>query len=153
MDDASARTTRFVPDMDASGSQSADPLRRAHAAARLGVLGDFMRVSQLAAALGMPANSIYAQIRHGTFPIPHRRVGNVVVVKLDDYVDWYSDTAPTTAPASLRGRPAALASRGEPQSSGAAARPIETDKQQADRIRRQVDERMVIRGFARPRKK
>ena len=60
-------------------------------AARLGVKGDFIRVSQLAKALGISATSIQSQIRRGNFPIPHRKVGNVVLVKLDDYVRWFEN--------------------------------------------------------------
>ena len=58
-------------------------------AARLGVRGDFIRVPQLAKALGISSSSIHAQMRRGNFPVPHRRVGNVIVVKLDDYVRWF----------------------------------------------------------------
>jgi predicted DNA-binding transcriptional regulator AlpA len=61
---------------------------RACAAARLGVHGDFVRMPQLARALGISANSIRAQMRSGTFPIPHRRIGKIVVVSLDAYLDW-----------------------------------------------------------------
>ncbi len=62
--------------------------QRAHAADRFEIAGDFMRVAQLAKALGISANSIRAQIRRGVFPIPHRHLGDIVVVKLDDYVEW-----------------------------------------------------------------
>jgi len=54
--------------------------------ARLGVTGDFIRVVQLAKALGISSTSIHSQIRRRVFPIPHRRVGNVVLVKLSDYL-------------------------------------------------------------------
>lgn len=58
---------------------------------RLGVKGDFIRVRQLAKALGISGTSIHSQIRRGTFPIPHRRVGNVVLVRLSDYMMWFED--------------------------------------------------------------
>lgn len=39
-------------------------------------------------------------MRRGSFPIEHRRVGNVIVVKLDDYVDWFkTGTSVHVAPA------------------------------------------------------
>ena len=60
-------------------------------AARLGVKGDFIRVPQLAKVLGISATSIHSQIRRGNFPIPHRKVGNVILVKLDDYVRWFEN--------------------------------------------------------------
>ena len=60
-------------------------------AARLGVKGDFIRVPQLAKALGISSTSIHAQMRRGNFPVPYRKVGNVVLVKLDDYVQWFED--------------------------------------------------------------
>lgn len=56
--------------------------------ARLGIKGDFIRVAQLAKALGISSTSIHSQIRRRVFPIPHRRVGNVVLVKLSDYLRW-----------------------------------------------------------------
>jgi hypothetical protein len=60
-------------------------------AARIGVKGDFIRVSQLAKALGISATTIHSQIRRGNFPIAHRKVGNVILVKLDDYVRWFEN--------------------------------------------------------------
>ena len=64
---------------------------RATIAARLGVKGEFIRVPQLAKALGISSTSIHAQMRRGNFPISHRRVGNVILVKLDDYVQWFEN--------------------------------------------------------------
>ena len=61
--------------------------------ARLGVTGDFIRVVQLAKALGISSTSIHSQIRRRVFPIPHRRVGNVVLVKLSDYLHWLENAS------------------------------------------------------------
>lgn len=76
--------------MSASGRppERDGPGDRASVAARLGVHGDFMRVPALARALGISRNTIHAQMRLGAFPIPHRRVGSVIVIKLDDYIAW-----------------------------------------------------------------
>lgn len=62
---------------------------KAMVAARLGVKGEFIRVPQLAKALGISSTSIHSQMRRGRFPILHRRVGNVILVKLDDYLSWF----------------------------------------------------------------
>jgi len=67
--------------------------RRASTAARLGVHGDFVHVPQLARALGISSTTIYTQMRRGNFPMPHRKVGNVCMVKLDDYVRWFETGA------------------------------------------------------------
>ena len=128
-----------------SASERVDPnvscsIRRAATAARLGVVGDFVRVPQLAKALGMSANSIYAQMRLGTFPIAHRRVGSVLVVKVDDYAEWFHaepcHCVEPTDTNSLACRP-----RIEPRAW------TETDKEQAERIKREVRERMRRKGF------
>lgn len=75
--------------MEIGGAGEIEDDIKAAVAARLGVKGDFIRVPQLAKALGISSTSIHAQMRHGNFPIEHRRVGNVIVVKLDDYVRWF----------------------------------------------------------------
>ena len=73
--------------------------RRAATAARLGVHGDFVHVPQLARALGISSTTIYTQMRRGNFPMPHRKVGNVCMVKLDDYVRWFESGAGAARPA------------------------------------------------------
>jgi hypothetical protein len=73
---------------DASSNERRANLK-AMVAARLGVKGEFIRVPQLAKALGISSTSIHSQIRRGKFPILHRRVGNVILVKLDDYLSWF----------------------------------------------------------------
>ena len=75
---------------------------KAAVAARLGVAGDFIRVPQLAKALGISSTSIHAQMRRGIFPIFHRRVGNVILVKLDDYVRWFDNNSDGTDPPLIR---------------------------------------------------
>ena len=50
---------------------------------------DFLRVPQLSRMLGISSNSIHAQMRLGIFPIAHRRVGNVIVVRRVDYQTWF----------------------------------------------------------------
>ena len=62
-------------------------------AAQLGITAEFVRVPMLSKMLGISANSIYAQMSSGTFPMPHRKVGNVVLVLFDDFVDWYGAKA------------------------------------------------------------
>lgn len=82
-------------------------LDRESVAARLGIKGDFVRVPQLARALGICSNSIHAQIRSGVFPLPHRRIGRVIVVSLDDYVEWLIRPCPAGAPLAFESADAA----------------------------------------------
>lgn len=56
---------------------------------KFAINSEFVRVPLLSKVLGISSNAIYAQMRNGSFPIAHRRVGNVVVVKFPDLVDWY----------------------------------------------------------------
>ena len=88
----------------------------------------------------MSASSIYAQMRLGTFPIAHRRVGSVVVVKLDDYAEWFHAEPRLGGPPPPTGT-SACQPRTEPRVW------IETDKEQAERIKREVRERMRRKGF------
>ncbi len=69
---------------------------------------EFLRVPQLSALLGISANSIHSQMRLGIFPIPHRRIGNVIVVKKADYQNWFdSEHGQRQRPPRARaGRPA-----------------------------------------------
>jgi len=80
-------------EFDGGSSRASNADLKAMVAARLGVKGDFIRVPQLAKALGISTASIHAQMRSGRFPISHRRVGNIILVKLDDYVRWFINEA------------------------------------------------------------
>ena len=83
---------------EALGQALRESQERASFAARLGIRGDFIRVPQLAMALGLSSNFIHAQMRSGVFPIPHRRLGNTLMVKLDDYIAWFkADSQPWKA--------------------------------------------------------
>ena len=53
------------------------------------ILSEFVRVPILSKMLGISSNAIYSQMRKGTFPVSHRRAGNVVLVRFSDFVDWY----------------------------------------------------------------
>lgn len=64
---------------------------RSRAAARLGITSPFLRVGEIAKILSLSANAARDQMREGRFPIPHRRLGKVLIVKLDDFLDWYCD--------------------------------------------------------------
>ena len=124
---------------------------RQELAARLGVQGDFARVPQLARALGISANSIYAQMRLGTFPMPHRRVGNVVVVKLDDYMDWFVDQPTASAISEPNATPnAATLARDMATPWTATSRGVgkETPKQRGERFKKEVREELRRSGLA-----
>lgn len=58
-------------------------------ATRFGINSEFVRVPDLSKILGISSNAIYSQMRNRTFPVAHKRVGNVVLVKFIDFVDWY----------------------------------------------------------------
>ncbi|MGA7778229.1 MAG: hypothetical protein WCA85_11030 [Paraburkholderia sp.] len=49
----------------------------------------FVRVGVLSRILGLAAPTIYAAMKAGRFPIPHRKVGSTPLVKLDDLARWY----------------------------------------------------------------
>jgi hypothetical protein len=53
------------------------------------IRSEFLRVNDLAKLIGIAGTSVRVQISEGRFPIPHRKVGNVIVVKVDDYVEWH----------------------------------------------------------------
>lgn len=53
------------------------------------IKSEFVRVPVLSKILSMSSNAIYAQMRNGSFPIAHKKVGNVVLVRVIDFVDWY----------------------------------------------------------------
>jgi hypothetical protein len=68
---------------------------------QFGIRSAFLRVVDIARIMGIPANTIHALMRRDRFPIAHRRVGSVVVVKVDDLVEWYctGDAPPAIAQA------------------------------------------------------
>jgi predicted DNA-binding transcriptional regulator AlpA len=137
--------------MDAAAGAEISPDKMAAMRSRLGVVADFVRVPQLAAALGISSTSIHAQMRRGNFPIAHRRVGNVIVVKLEDYVRWFDGTAGEPAP--VKAAPIARPSCAPPRSGAELAPPIQATavrETRADfkaRLQRQVTEGMRRKGF------
>ncbi|CAE6760988.1 hypothetical protein G2912_14010 [Paraburkholderia aspalathi] len=59
----------------------------------------FVRVSVLSRILGLAAPTIYAAMKAGRFPIPHRKVGSTPLVKLDDLARWYcAENLPSARP-------------------------------------------------------
>lgn len=101
-------------------------------AARLDVHGDFVHVPQLSRALGISSTTIYAQMRRGNFPMPHRKVGNVCVVRLDDYVRWFeSDAGATQAGPSATAQPLANAAPCQPMPGAGATLPSPAPKAKA----------------------
>ena len=58
-------------------------------ATKYGIAAEFVRVPTLSKILSISANAIYAQMSNGAFPVAHKKVGSVVVVLFDDFVEWY----------------------------------------------------------------
>ena len=58
-------------------------------AAQYAIDSSFVRVAVLSRILGLSAPTIYAAMKAGRFPIPHRKVGATPLVKLDDLAAWY----------------------------------------------------------------
>ncbi len=116
---------------------------KAELASRYGIASAFMRVDQIEKILGITANSIRAQMREGRFPVAHRRVGNVVVVKLDDFAAWYSSPGAAKREEGVRARadfpdappPPAAMPMARASSRATIPPPNETAKEWADRIR------------------
>ena len=120
---------------------------RARVAARLGVHGDFIRMPELSKALGVSRNAIYWQMRLGTFPIPHRRVGNLVVVKLDDYIAWLNAKDLPTWPTTPRLPGFLPAAEGDLPIVEDPAPPGETARERSARIKREIRESMRRKGL------
>ena len=127
-------------------------------AARLGVHGDFIHVPQLSRAMGISSTTLHAQMRRGNFPMPHRKVGSVLVVKLDDYVRWFDEgdatrPAPPTTPANSTdaGAEPAEQSSAIPPSAPIRSSASEDAKRRrcevTSRIQSKVRERMRRKGF------
>jgi predicted DNA-binding transcriptional regulator AlpA len=143
--------------MDDDSNQTSivrDPAVKAAHAARIGTRGEFVRVPQLSKVLGISANSIHAQMRLGTFPMPHRRIGNVIVVKLDHYVDWFEQEAPRPiAPAKRRKPWSAPADEEDASDVGLSEGEInellgrETARERKERVKREVLDGMRRKGF------
>ena len=138
---------------DASEDSKRNASRTAMAA-RLGVHGDFIHVPQLSRALGISSTTIHAQMRRGNFPMPHRKVGNVLVVKLDDYVRWFDgDDAERPPPKGMSAKPVESApeaqeqSRAKPSPSRALGSEGQRRAEVKARIQREVRERMRRKGF------
>ena len=134
--------------------------RRTAMAARLGVHGDFIHVPQLARALDISATTIRAQMRRGIFPMPHRKIGSVCVVKLDDYILWFdsdgrAEKIPEQAPplpASETAGLAGVATDLPPKESAMARRAArlpngESSAEFKARIKGEVREEMRRKGF------
>lgn len=60
-------------------------------AERFAIDSAFVRVSTLARILGLAAPTIYAAMKAGRFPIPHRKVGTTPLVRLEDLARWYCE--------------------------------------------------------------
>ena len=122
-------------------------------AARLGVRGDFVRVPQLAKALGISSTSIHAQMRRGIFPMPHRKVGKVIVVKLSDYARWFESGAPLPSERKPTVGPqrSAMAEAKLEETPSVKAREAAAEKQARAafkaRLQREVDESLRRKGF------
>ena len=128
--------------------QNVGEIDRSRVASRLGVDGDFMRIPQLSRALGVSANAIYWQMRLGTFPIAHRRVGNLVVVKLDDYIAWLNAENLPTEPTTPRRRTSASDKNVKATQTGPAAPPPgETKRERSARTKREIRESMRRKGL------
>ena len=63
-----------------------------------GINSAFVRVSKLSEMMGLPANSIRAAMRGGSFPIARHQVGKIALVKFDDFVRWYCEGGTLAAP-------------------------------------------------------
>lgn len=121
---------------------------------KFSIASAFVRVPVLSKILSVSSNAIYAQMRSGTFPVAHKRVGHVVVVKFEDLVDWYCEDGLGSARRHPnRGQPPPLPpslsmSATDDAASTAEADVIqwsETTKERAERIKREVLAKMRVR--------
>ncbi|MQA42147.1 hypothetical protein [Rugamonas aquatica] len=62
---------------------------KSYLAEKFGIGSAFVRVPTLSKILGLAPPTIYASIREGRFCMPHRHLGSVPVVKMDDLAGWY----------------------------------------------------------------
>lgn len=109
-------------------------------AAKFRIDSEFVRVPTLAKIMAMSSNSIYVQMRNGSFPIEHRRVGHVVLVKLADLARWYCQDPPAIAKGGVSEPAASIVPDApmEATETTLAPRRKETPKQRMDRIKREV---------------
>lgn len=59
--------------------------------AEYGIESAFVRVPALAKVLGLAESTIYALMRSDRFFLPHRLLGTVPAVRLEDLVAWYCE--------------------------------------------------------------
>jgi hypothetical protein len=62
---------------------------RNYLASRFEIKSEFLRVALLSRILGINTGTIYAQMANRSFPMSHFRLGQAIVVKFDDFLDWY----------------------------------------------------------------
>lgn len=142
---------------DASDASTAWKAARAALESRYQIDSAFLRVGDLSRMMGIAGNSVRCQIREGRFPIAHRRIGNVVVVKFDDFVDWYcgaGDVGRMPAQQETQSEASLPASYLPSVATNAPALVpyAETPRDRAARIKREVLEGMRRRGEWQPRK-
>lgn len=114
---------------------------RAALAAQYRITSLFLKVGQVAGMLGLSTTAVHTQIREGRFPIAHRRVGNVIMVKLTDFVGWYCTDASEAAESPPQDVQSEAAEEAQQSLISQCA---ETPKEQAARIKRQVLEAMRL---------
>lgn len=154
-----------MPDVDDGDEIQKDAAFAAREAARrmleqkYQIQSEFLRVNDLAKLIGIAGTSVRVQISEGRFPIAHRKVGNVIVVKVDDYVEWHCAGAKpgiTRAEARAAVEEAIISARprrveNEELGEEEPRRPLlpyaETPKERATRIKREV-----LAAMARSRK-
>lgn len=111
------------------------------------IKSEFFRVPALSKILSISSNAVYAQMRNGTFPIAHKKVGNVVLVRVIDFIDWYCThetrhELPTVCQASPRPLPLTDLELNRNETAIATypkiLRQAETPKERSERIKREV---------------
>lgn len=58
-------------------------------ASRYGVRGIFITLGCIAEILGMAPPTLMSHIRKERFVLPYKKVGASILIKVDDFVDWY----------------------------------------------------------------
>ncbi len=150
MDCAGGGMSEATADEDMESASKERAVARARLASQFGIKAAFLRVNDLAAMLSISGNAVRCQIRDGRFPMPHRRIDNVVVVRFDDFVDWYC-AAPPPSGAAESGEPGDAAPEPEIDASpppsefsfeqaSADTSAMETADQRVVRIKREIKE-------------
>lgn len=120
---------------------------------QFGVASAFVRVSKLSEMMGLPANSIRAAMRGGSFPIARHRVGKIALVKFDDFVRWYCEGGTLAAPAVPNRAPAQAPA---PETGGhrpapsqaTSTEPVgETEKEKIARWKREIRQSLRDKGL------